>query len=90
MREKQLKCLQPLIPGARHGLKLHFCLMIIAQQCLNGLNIHAGGLLLFMSGSTVIQQHLPHRPQFTENPAGGIKLQRGLEYGFAMTGEDSH
>lgn len=74
-RESQLKCLQPLIHSARRGLKLRFWLMIIAQQCLNGLNIHAEGLLLFMSGSTMVQQHLPHRHWFTKNPTGAIKLQ---------------
>lgn len=47
-KERRLKCLQAVIPGARHG-QIQCWLIIITQLCLNGLNIQVRGLLLFMS-----------------------------------------
>lgn len=71
----QIKCLQAVMPGVRHArLQFVFWLMIISQLCLSGLNTHARGLLLFMSGWTMVQQHLLHRHQFTQHPTEGDKL----------------
>ena len=94
MWETQLKMftgLQAVISGARHATKKCFWPIMIVQLCLNGLNNHARGLLLFMSGWRTVQQHLLHMHQFTENPTGGDKHtsrsewtyfwgSRGLDY----------
>jgi len=47
--------------------------MLIAQWCLNGLNIHPEGLLLFLSGWTMDTQHRPHMGIST------LKIQQGVK-----------
>lgn len=55
-----------------------------AQLCLNRLNTHAKGLLLFMSGWTMVQQHLLHRHWLTEIQQGATSTQAAVTDGMLL------